>query len=308
METGEIHLSLYDPTHKLSAMPPIQNITIIVNRSKPGAERLAERIQNLAAELKRKVTTIHEFPVPNGALSNADLCCVIGGDGTILGIVEAASSNKVPVLGINLGRLGFMVHYNAAEIERILPDILDGNYRTEKRTLIRCSDNDGHTCLALNDLVVRSNGSRLVPLEISADGEVVNQYYADGVIFSTPTGSTAYNLSAGGPIVHPKASVLLVTPINPHTLSNRSIVLDGQVEITVAADDSDSGNIRVSADGREAFGGEAAFPINLQIDPEHHFELILPRAFSHYNLLRNKLSWAGDAPSRQKNTPNELST
>ncbi|MCC5834809.1 MAG: NAD(+)/NADH kinase [Opitutales bacterium] len=288
-------------------MAPIQKITIVVNRSKSGAESLAQRIEKLATDQGKTVTIIGDFPVPTDALNDADLCCVIGGDGTILGIVEAASLNEVPVLGINLGRLGFMVHYSAAEVERIFPDILEGNYRSERRTLIRCRDNDGHECLALNDVVVRSNGSRLVPLELSADGEVVNQYYADGVIFSTPTGSTAYNLSAGGPIVHPKASVLLVTPINPHTLSNRAIVLDGQVEIKVAAD-TDSGNIRISADGREAFDGEAAFPIELRIDPQHQFELILPRAFSHYNLLRNKLSWAGDAPSRQKNTPNELST
>lgn len=288
-------------------MTPVQNITIVVNQSKPGAESLAQRIENQAKAEGKNVTTITEFPVPHDAFDGVDLCCVIGGDGTILGVVEATSKNKVPVLGINLGRLGFMVHYNAAEVERILPDVLEGNYRTEKRTLIRCRDSEGHECLALNDVVIRSNGSRLVPLDLSADGEVVNQYYADGVIFSTPTGSTAYNLSAGGPIVHPKASVLLVTPINPHTLSNRAIVLDGNVKLEVAADTAID-SIRVSADGREAFGGNAAFPIELEIDPDHCFELILPRAFSHYNLLRNKLSWAGDAPSRQKNTPNELST
>lgn len=288
-------------------MSAIESIAIVVNRSKDGSEALAQRIEKLAEAQGISATVLADYPLDADVLSEVDLCCAIGGDGTILGIIEAASRNRVPVFGINLGRLGFLVHFNSNEIDRMLPHIFAGDYSTEKRTLIRCHDAAGHECLALNDVVMRSAGSRLVPLQVSADGDPVNQYFADGVIFATPTGSTAYSLSAGGPIVHPKASVILVTPINPHTLSNRAIVLDDQVAIQVAAD-TDAGSIRVSVDGREAFGGDAAFPIHLQVDPTHHFELILPRAFSHYNLLRNKLSWAGDAPSRQKNTPNGLST
>jgi NAD+ kinase len=122
----------------------------------------------------------------------------------------------------------------------------------------------------------------------------MNTYHADGLIFSTPTGSTAYNLSAGGPIVHPSAQVMVVTPINPHTLSNRAIVLDDShvLKISPLGDPAD---VQVSADGLEIPEKDVSFPIELGIAPDRTLPLVLPEHYSHYYVLRNKLRWTGDA-------------
>jgi len=122
----------------------------------------------------------------------------------------------------------------------------------------------------------------------------MNTYHADGLIFATPTGSTAYNLSAGGPIVHPTAGVLVVTPINPHTLTNRAIVLDDThiLRVTLMGN---AGKVQIAADGREIFGRIPDFPIQVQIHPGRSFVLVQPESYSHYYVLRNKLKWTGDA-------------
>jgi NAD+ kinase len=279
-------------------MAVIQNICLIINSNKSGAKELAEQLTRRLKKFGRKVTAISKFPIEPDALQDMDLCYVIGGDGTILGIVEAACRSRVPVLGVNLGRLGFMAHFTPEECLQSCEHILNGQFKSRKRTLLTGEDANGHSSHALNDIVIRSAGSRLVALSISANGEPVNNYYADGLIFSTPTGSTAYNLSAGGPIIHPDAAVMVMTPINPHTLSNRAIVLDHNCILEASLQDPHE-PVRVSIDGREAFRDQAAFPLRIRMDNTAPFELIQPNNLSHYELLRNKLLWAGEATLRQ---------
>ena len=155
---------------------------------------------------------------------------VIGGDGTILGVAEAASVRDIPILGINLGRLGFLADIEPYEVEKALEKLISKQYKIEERMMLRATiigaDGSKNVFHALNDVnVTRGSFSRLVEFEICVNDELSDIYPADGVIVATPTGSTAYNLSAGGPIMVPQASAYVVTPICPHTIYSKSVIL-----------------------------------------------------------------------------------
>lgn len=163
---------------------------------------------------------------------------VIGGDGTILGVAEAASMRNIPILGINLGRLGFLADIEPYEIEEALGKLILKQYKIEERMMLRATiigaDGDKNVFHALNDVnVTRGSFSRLVEFEICVNDELSDIYPADGVIVATPTGSTAYNLSAGGPIVVPQANAYVVTPICPHTIYSKSIILCDQDKVRI---------------------------------------------------------------------------
>jgi len=272
-------------------------VTFVINRYKPEAERLTRELRELVEAEGGQSSLYETYPLPTEALRESGLCVVVGGDGTLLGVVEAASRWDVPVLGMNLGRLGFMASFSPEEVKTALPRFLRGEFSSRKLAVLACSDPGDNTVHALNDVVVKARSSRLVRLEVHCEDEHMNTYHADGVIFSTPTGSTAYNLSAGGPIVHPSARVLAVTPINPHTLSNRSIVLDDSHKLIIHPL-GDPADLVLSVDGREVFAETTAFPIRLAVAIHRRFHLIQPEAYSHYYVLRNKLRWTGDAVFR----------
>lgn len=278
-------------------MKAIRRVCIVVNTSKNGAVELAGSVASRLESLRCEVVKLDQFPFPEDGFADCELAIVIGGDGTILSIVEAAFRQVVPVMGVNLGRLGFMAHFTAEDCLENIDEVVAGHFQFQRRSLLSCIDADGAVCHALNEVVIRAASSRLVPLRVTADGEAVNQYSADGLLFATPTGSTAYNLSAGGPIIHPDADVMVMTPINPHTLSNRAIVLDAHCRMEVSAG-SHSDEVLVSTDGREAFDGKAVFPLSIQVEQDHQFLLVQPKGLSHYGLLRNKLQWTGDSPLR----------
>src|SRR5581483_1562545 len=149
------------------------------------------------------------FPLPRGFLKNFDACCVIGGDGTLLGVARESAEQRVPIIGVNRGSLGFLTTFSADEARAHFAELLKGAFQIERRAMLDCSTGPGSHDLALNDVLIKDEvNSRLVRLEVFADDELVTEYMCDGLIFSTPTGSTAYNLSAGGPIVHPGADVI----------------------------------------------------------------------------------------------------
>ena len=163
---------------------------------------------------------------------------VIGGDGTILGVAEAASMRDIPILGINLGRLGFLADIEPYEIEEALERLILKQYKIEERMMLRATiigaNGEKNVFHALNDVnVTRGSFSRLVEFEICVNEELSDIYPADGVIVATPTGSTAYNLSAGGPIVVPQASTYIVTPICPHTIYSKSVILCDQDKVRI---------------------------------------------------------------------------
>jgi NAD+ kinase len=205
-----------------SKMPPIRRLALVVNAAKDGARDVSRDLVSIARKAGTRVSVTSRFPIPAGALKGVDACCVIGGDGTLLGVAGEALRAKVPLIGVNRGGLGFLTTFSADEARVCFADLLAGNYRVTTRSLLACSPGKGKPDFALNDVLVKDAvSSRLARLEVEADGELVTEYSCDGLIFSTPTGSTAYNLSAGGPIIHPDAEVIAMTPICPQSEPQR---------------------------------------------------------------------------------------
>ncbi|MEY6433372.1 NAD(+) kinase [Thioalkalicoccus limnaeus] len=228
-----------------------------------------------------------------------DLVIVVGGDGTFLGAARALATHGVPLVGINLGRLGFLVDVSPHEIEQALDRILDGEYDEEERRLLSASVGaaDGQTTsgVALNDVVIHKwNTGRMIELETSIDGVLVNVQRADGLIVATPTGSTAYALSGGGPLLDPSLDALVLVPICPHTLSNRPLVVAGssRIEVRVHADDRD--HVRVTWDGQTDLCTQVQERILIEQAPRPA-RLLHPKGHDHYAILRAKLGW-GEQP------------
>jgi NAD+ kinase len=273
-------------------MKPFRKVAFVINEDKAGAPELGrELIANArAAGVKMKQTT--RFPLPEGFLRGFDACCVIGGDGTLLGVAREAARQQVPIIGVNRGSLGFLTTFSADEARADFVALLAGEYRIAHRSLLECCTGPGSYDLALNDVLIKDEvNSRLVQLEVHADGELVTNYTCDGLIFSTPTGSTAYNLSAGGPLIHPDAAVIAMTPICPHTLSNRSIIFREKVRLRVLNRSPDS-RLLVAMDGQRDLKVGIGSPIEISIS-----KLQLPLAqrvdYSHFSVVRTKLKWSG---------------
>jgi NAD+ kinase len=275
-------------------MARVHKLLFVVNLGKPGARELAAEMSAEATKAGVASDTVDYHPLEAERLDDVDLCIVIGGDGTLLGVMEAASARKVPVLGVNLGRLGFMASFSPESLRTQFANLLEGRFSHRSLAVLQCHSASEGPVHALNDIVIKAIGSHLIHLSVYCESEHVNTYHADGLIFATPTGSTAYSLSAGGPIVHPSANVLTLTPINPHTLSNRAIVLDDSHALRIECRDN-NGPVQVAADGREIFTATPKFPIEVRIAPNRRFRLVQPADYSHYFVLRNKLRWTGDA-------------
>ncbi len=274
-------------------MKPLRRIAFAVNAQKPGAEQLASILSGIAERKGVEALSTKEYPIPAGFLEGYDACCVIGGDGSILSVVHEAVRHSVPVMGVNHGKLGFLANYTTEEAKQSFDQLLEGNYRTSARTLLECQSCDGMASLALNDIVVKNHSTRLVRLQVLANGDLVNEYYADGLIFSTPTGSTAYNLSAGGALIHPAANVISMTPICPHTLSNRSFIFAEERELQVVLCNPEP-DILVTRDGKPCIQSPELFPLRIRL-AEKKFDLIENPSHSHFDLVREKLRWGSES-------------
>ncbi len=272
-------------------MKPLTNIAIAANADKDGAREVAEAIERIAREVGSEVRTTFRHPVEEGFLEDRDACFVIGGDGTLLGMLDEAVARRVPVAGVRHGQLGFLATFSPEEAREAFPPILEGKYGVAQRALLACRDANGQERLALNDIVINSDGqARLARLVVRTGNDLVAEYSCDGLIFSTPTGSTAYNLSAGGPIVHPQADVVLMTPICPHTLTSRSVVFDGKARLWVDRVPGDSTSLSVATDGRELSGESTRLPLEIWV-PDQTFPLLQEEGHSHFKVLRNRLKW-----------------
>ena len=198
-----------------------------------------------------------EFLSEEEAFDGADMLVCFGGDGTILHAAKDAEAYKVPILGVNLGSVGFMAELEASELS-MLSRLLQGKYRLEERMMLDVAvRREGRVVCretALNDAVITKGAvARIIDLDVKADGTLVSGFSGDGVIISTPTGSTAYAMSAGGPIVEPAADNILITPICPHTLHARSFVLDGRRAVAVRMAKTSRKSAYLSVDGGKAF-------------------------------------------------------
>lgn len=229
-------------------------------------------------------------------IEDADLLIAFGGDGTMLGIARDIGARGTPLLGVNLGKLGFLAELNPEELDSAIPDILDGKFQVEDRTVLEATTPalPGARVTAINDVVIdKSHSPRLIDLETYIDGAFAATYRGDGLIISTPTGSTAYALSNGGPIVTPGSDVLGITPISPHTLGGRPLIIPEWSAIRIVAY-SQSDEVMVSADGKVEV--LAAPPLEVTIRRATHTIRLLRRPDrTYFDVLRAKLLWVQDA-------------
>ncbi|MEK1940118.1 MAG: NAD(+) kinase [Pseudomonas sp.] len=224
-----------------------------------------------------------------------DLVIVVGGDGSMLGAARALAQFNVPVLGINRGSLGFLTDIRPDELESKVAEVLDGQFLVENRFLLQAEVRRHGEMIgqgdALNDVVLHPGKStRMIEFELHIDGQFVCSQKADGLIIATPTGSTAYALSAGGPIMHPKLDAIVVVPMYPHTLSSRPIVVDGNSELKIVAAKDMTIYPQVSCDGQNHFTCAPGDSLIVSKKPQK-LRLIHPLDHNYYEVCRTKLGW-----------------
>jgi NAD+ kinase len=253
-------------------------------------EFLASKGIAVAAE-DEKANSIGATPLSSVDPSEIAFLISMGGDGTLLRISHQYSHLDAPILGINLGHLGFMADVPTADIFPSLSDLLSGSYTVDNRLALEASSSKG--CLrAVNDIVFhRANNYSLIEIAIQVDEVYINTFLADGIIVATPTGSTAYSLAAGGPILAPDLDAIVITPICPHTISNRPIVLtaDRKIEIRYA---SPYDPIDVRADGLEAMPLKSGDTVSIQRSLQP-FKIVNLHRHEYFSTLRKKLGWSG---------------
>ena len=239
------------------------------------------------------VVTDHE----QSAIDQADIIIALGGDGTMLYTARLMKSIQKPILGVNTGRLGFMAYTQKENLHQALEYLLEENYRIEKRYLLQAEDNQGSIYHALNEfLFSKRDSTSMVNVEAEYDDMFINNYWADGLIVASPTGSTAYNLSSGGPIVMPNTNVMVVTPINPHTLTTRPLVLPSDKDLKVTVEEQDH-EVLFSYDGQIIEIDSYPFEVSIKRS-NFTIDLIELPNQSYFDTLRQKLMWGMD--SRQK--------
>ena len=228
---------------------------------------------------------------------DAEMVISLGGDGTLLNTVHKMGSCDIPVAGVNIGTLGFLTACTAADIDEFAAAVSERRHIVDERAALQVSMTDesgeDHVFMALNEVVLMRGGTgRLISLEARVNGELLNRYRADGLIIATPTGSTAYSLAAGGPLIDEQAGVLVITPICPHSLSDRSLVLGDHSLIELAVNRRHSDSILFTVDGRDVLQlgdlgvvrvEKARAPLKIVRLPNHSF----------YETLRGKLGWSG---------------
>ena len=224
-----------------------------------------------------------------------DLAMVVGGDGTMLHVARRLARFGVPLIGVNLGHLGFLTDISTDQMYEELTRILDGDFETEERILLEAEVvRDGkvlHAANAFNDVVVNKGQlARLIEFEIWLDGEFVNSTRADGIIVATPTGSTAYALSAGGPILHPTLPAIVLVPICPHTLSDRPLAVSSDSRVEIVMTSTAQQNAHVTLDGQTNFSIQDHDRVRVR-RAERPVTLIHPSRRNHYDVLRAKLHW-----------------
>lgn len=225
----------------------MQHFYIITNQSKDPEFKVTNQVvEYLAMHGKKYTISTGRYTDAASMPEDVDLVLVLGGDGTLLQAVADLADSHLPFLGINLGTLGFLTEVNKDDIEEALGKILAGEYEIEKRMMLvgQSFNEQGEKdkTRALNDIVITRKGSlQILKFSISVNGQFLHRYHADGVIVATPTGSTGYNLSAGGPVVDPKAQLLVLSPICPHSMQHSSIVLSPEDEVTIEVETGHDG-------------------------------------------------------------------
>ena len=289
--------------------PKIRRVGVLVKPHQPEAVRtvcrllewLAARGLTLVAtpraepeRVERETRRALEVVEPEELAARVDLVVVLGGDGTMIAAARLLDSREVPVLGINYGSLGYLTEVRVDEMLPALEAVLAGDYRVDHRVMLAAELWRGAERLlrnrVLNDVVISKSAlARIIEIETKIGGQFVNRFRADGLIVSTPTGSTAYNLSAGGPIVYPSMNAVVITPICPHTLSNRPLVVPDDVEIELSLQ-TPREEVALTLDGQVGYRLEAGDRV--AISKAHTtFNLVQPLHRNYFEVLRGKLKW-----------------
>ncbi|MCH7830386.1 MAG: NAD(+)/NADH kinase [Proteobacteria bacterium] len=269
---------------------------VIVGR--PDDPRVSEPAERLAAHLTKLGVSL----LPSDAIDKADLVIAIGGDGTILYASRLVRQAGTPILGVNKGRLGFLADVTPDEMIVSVEHVLRGDYSTDSRLLLEARlqrDAGGETvAYALNDVVLqRRETGRMVDFETRVAGRYVNTHSGDGLIVATPTGSTAYALSCGGPIIEPQLDVIVVVPVCPHTLTDRPIVISADQSIEVTLLQRDNTRAEITVDGFSL--GDIKPNDKLLISAaKNRVTLVHPPSYDFYGILRSKLLWGRDSRNR----------
>ncbi len=249
-----------------------------------------------AVELRQFLETQGIGVIDDNALiaEQADLIIVVGGDGSILNTARTFVDNNIPILGINLGRLGFLADVSVGQMFDLLSKVLTGEYTKEERSLLSCQvEQDGqliYQSVALNDVVVnRQDALKMIEFNVYINDKFVNNQRADGLIMTTPTGSTAYALSSGGPIMHPGVNAIGLVSICPHTMSHRPLLVPGDSEIVVRIKDSSEG-VSVHIDGQTSFPVAPGQVVRVR-QHSSFIHLLHPQDYDYFEIIRSKLHW-----------------
>jgi NAD+ kinase len=267
-------------------------IFVLGNAHRPGVTEVAERLLPLLRQhfdivvfdlLQEKDLTAH----------SADLAIVLGGDGSILRAARQMGYGQIPVLGVNLGKLGFLADLSPEELQACLPQIVRGDYRVTRHLMFECevdTPEGTRTLLGLNEVVLQSGPPfHMIDFDLLVDGEIISRMSGDGIILSTPIGSTAHNLSAGGPILGQELAAFAITPICPHTLTNRPVVDSSTRVYTIVLRRASAGTVLI-VDGQEIFPIAVGQRATIRQAPIY-FGLVKARGRTYYQTLRDKLRW-----------------
>ncbi|WP_026305068.1 NAD(+) kinase [Microbulbifer sp. SSSA007] len=287
-------------------MTEFQNIGLIGRTESESAvislERLMSFLQKEGYSIVLETNTAEALSGHNVRVSSkerlgelCDLVIVVGGDGSLLGAARALAKYSVPLLGVNRGRLGFLTDIMPGQVEEKVGEVLSGKYMAESRFLLdmsvtRAGKQVGKGA-ALNDVVLHPGEFiRMIEFDLYIDGQFVYTQRSDGLIVSTPTGSTAYALSGGGPIMHPKLDAIVLVPLNPHTLSSRPIVVEGSSEFKLIIGEHNIAKPYVTCDGHDQVITRPGDVIRIHKKP-HRLTLIHPLDHNFYEICRSKLNW-----------------
>jgi len=284
-------------------------IGVVGNSSKSSLPEAVERLMRLNAKydlefffhtellqtLKKQYDSISnkQFLDSDDLVSESDLIVAFGGDGTILSTARMVGKAQIPILGINLGKLGFLAEVSLEELDVFIKDIILEQHVIEERSVLKITLEDKTEMFALNEVVIdKSSSSRLIPLSIYVNNDYLVSFPGDGIIISTPTGSTGYALAAGGPIISPTTDVVVLQPISPHSLSARTVIVPDSSMIRVVVGQL-SDEARVTADGQD----ERIFtpPASIFVQKaDYTIRLVKRKDRSYYDVLRAKLLWGSD--------------
>ncbi|MBZ4672667.1 NAD(+)/NADH kinase [Deferribacterales bacterium Es71-Z0220] len=281
----------------------MKNIAIVAKPHTPNIKDITEKIINFLMSKNKRILLekraaealcVDNYHSENEIRDSADLVIVLGGDGTLISAIRLLQEKSTPVLGINLGRLGFLTDTKIEDATSTLQEVFSGNYMIEKRmkldVLVKNKYNTTFKAQVINDLVINKGAlARIIDIDVTVDNLFMNTYRADGIIISTPTGSTAYTLAAGGPIVYPTLNSIIVTPICPHALSHRPIVLHDTSKLKLKVKDLYD-KVFITCDGQEGKKMESGEEV--YVEKSNSFaNLIVTKHHNYFTLLKEKLGW-----------------